>query len=67
MTIYKNFKISACFQGFETNENWKDREERGKFWVYVTNTDTKEKPVSRSGTVWQTLKRESKPLTITAP
>ena len=57
MTIYKNFKISACFQGFETNENWKDREERGKFWVYVTNMDTKEKA---RFTFWDSLANAEK-------
>lgn len=53
MTTYKNFKINARFQGFETNENWKDREERGKFWVYVTNMDTKEKA---RFTFWDSLR-----------
>lgn len=61
MTIYKNFKISACFQGFETNENWKDREERGKFWVYVTNTDTKEQA---RFTFWDSLANAEKGVNV---
>lgn len=40
MTIYKNFKISAKFQGFEINKAWNDVKPRGKFFVYVTNTET---------------------------
>lgn len=40
MTNYKNFKISAKFQGFEVNKAWREDQPRKKFFVYVTNTDT---------------------------
>ena len=40
MTTYKNFKISANFQGCETNTAWGDNELRNKYFIYVTNTKT---------------------------
>lgn len=43
MTTYKNFKISANFQGCETNTAWGDNGLRNKYFVYVTNTDNGEK------------------------
>lgn len=40
MTMYKNFKINAKFQGFEACKAWNDTKSRGKFFVYVTNSET---------------------------
>lgn len=39
MTIYKNFKISAKFQGVEVNKTF-GTEPNTKYFVYVTNTET---------------------------